>query len=217
MPGSRSSSSYSEMPPSCSPEATRSEVERPSRDSSSGRSAGRGSSTQNGASSSSARTCSRTRGEVAADVTVDHQLHVRPGLLARGGEQRVVAARVGAPRSPAELDRAEAVVEVAARGETHRVGRLAEERRGVALDGVAAAAAEQLHDRHAGGARGQVPQRDVDPADRVQSGTAAAVVPGGLVHPLPREVAIPGAESDDGVLQARSRSRGCAGGPRRSP
>ena len=88
-----------------------------------------------------------------------------------------------AERPPADLEGAEALLAILRDDLAHRV-RLFHQQRAVGLHAVAVGAAEQPADRLAGRLAQDVPQRDVDAADRVGQGAAAPHPEGVLMQLL---------------------------------
>src|SRR5207237_10056529 len=72
---------------------------------------------------------------------------------------------------------------------------------GIGLDAVAAGAEEAVY-RQFGDLAGDVPQRDVDAADRVHENAAATELPGACEHLLPEVLAPQRLMADEERLQA---------------
>ena len=137
-------------------------------------------------------------------VDVDHQLALWPQRVADSGDPRQILARLDLAEfgvadqfAPMRLGRGVAAdlhlhaleaADAIGLGFGREVGGgfalLVEAARGIGLDPVAAAA-EQPVDRHVGDLAGDVPQRDVDAADRLHDEPAPAVLPGAGEHLLP--------------------------------
>src|SRR5215469_8048849 len=144
-------------------------------------------------------------GRAPGAIDIDHQLSLRPERLAYRGDAREVLGRVGL----AEIDIAgqlaqmragrrvaadlhlhafEATGAVALRLAGDAVDPLpllVKTAAGIGLDAVAARS-QQLVDRELRDLAGDVPQRDVDAADRVEDEAAPAVLPGPDEHALPQ-------------------------------
>src|SRR5262249_55299487 len=113
--------------------------------------------------------------ELLAAAGVHHQFDAGADGVAGGADQLFVRLAVApAERAPAELDG----LETAGDGLAQRLAqwfRLVEENGAVGLDAVAVAAAEQAVDRLVADLSHEVPQGDVDAADGVFDGAAAAL------------------------------------------
>src|SRR5438309_2919037 len=137
-------------------------------------------------------------------VDVDHQLCVWAQRLARGGDPRQIFRGIDLAEFglPDELTQMRAGRRIAADLHLHALeaagavalhfageigGRFAfliKAAAGIGLDAVAAGAEEAVY-RQFGDLAGDVPQRDVDAADRVHENAAATELPGACEHLLP--------------------------------
>ena len=138
------------------------------------------------------------RPELLAAAGVDHQLDVRADRVAGRLDEQLVGLRVApAERPPAELDRLEAAGDGVLQLLAQRV-RLVEQDRAVRLDACRGSC------RRAAATTGwfadlaeQVPQGDVDAADGVLDGAAAALPEGGLPQLLGDARRLVGALADE--------------------
>ena len=138
-------------------------------------------------------------------VDIDHQLRLRPERPSHRRDPRQILARIDLAKiglaehlaqmrlgrgiaADLHLHALEAAGTIAlglAGDAVHPLAFLVEAAAGIGLDPVAAGA-EQPIDRHLGDFAGNVPQRDVDPADRLHHDAAPAVLPGTREHLLPQ-------------------------------
>src|SRR4051794_34993317 len=122
--------------------------------------------------------------------------------LDRRGRELDVLRRVLAERSPAELDRGEALVAEPTDALAHLRRVVRHQHRGVRAHLVALLRAEQLAHRLALRLALDVPERDVDAADRVQRDPAAADVDQAAVHLLPEPLDVRRILTDEQVAEA---------------
>src|SRR5262249_34690956 len=127
------------------------------------------------------------RGGVPAQPGIDHQL--APADAPTGGTHlRQIAGLAFAHGAPAKLDRLEALVHEPLADLSGLRGRRPKKDGREGLELLAEGAAEELVDRPAERFARDVPQRDLDPAQRLDSGPLPAVIDTALDHALDEPV-----------------------------
>ena len=137
-----------------------------------------------------------------AEAGVDHDLDaVASGRLRGGGERDVVLGSLPSGPQPS-LTAVKFCSTQRGHGCGHLGGRVGHQHRGVGAHPVAVRRAEQLVDRLAERLALDVPERDVEAADRVDRDPAPAEVDEAAVHLLPEPLDVERVLADQDVAQA---------------
>ena len=138
-----------------------------------------------------------------AEAGIDEDVDVVARGLTRGLRKAHIVIGVLAERAPAELDCSEPIpVDQLAHAAHHFVLRVGHQRGGVRANSSSLHRAKQLADRLAERFAFDVPQRDVDAAERVQCHTAPTEVDGGAIHRVPQLLDLERVLSDQHVAKA---------------
>src|SRR5262249_6109752 len=116
---------------------------------------------------------------------IDHQVEAVAAGLSRGGDQGQVQLRRPAERAPAELDGAEAGLELGLDDACRLRRSVRHEGAGIGPDPLAPGAAQEGMDGLSRRLARDVPQRDLDPADGMDRRTPPAEIKSAPVHLFP--------------------------------
>ena len=151
----------------------------------------------------------RRRVRDVAEPGVDHDLDAVAAGLAGGGGEADVVVGIASQRAPAELDRRVAQLAQRRHGLCDLLGRVRHQPRRVRSNPLVLDGAEQLAHRLAERLPLDVPERDVDAADRVDRDPAAADEDHAAVHLVPEPLDVERVLADQQLAQAvRDRMRG---------